>query len=266
MILRTAIIALSLITINAYSQGLIDGFFQGKSEGVVALSASYENASKYWAGEKEIDFERNMPHAGLFASYGILNGLDAVASVPFVNLNPQDASLFLKGRLLPLKARKQKHRFTLRVAARFSTPITNYYTESSNAIGQRASVLEGRMFMQYHFRNKVFIQVQGGYGAVAEPVPSYIPASIKLGYTADTWYADLWFDYRDAEDGKDYLGVLGRRPNNFRELEVDYQRVGGSFYKPLSDVLGISLGASYTLSGRNTFQSAIVSVSVVRKL
>ncbi len=251
------------LSFSLYSQGLIDGFFKGKNHGTIAISASYQMSSQYWAGEREINLERNQPNAGVFATYGIIDGLDVVASIPFVNLAPQDASLFLKWRALN-KGFESGSKLTLGLALGGSIPMTDYNTESSAAIGQQATVVEPRIFVQYHLANKLFIQAQTGYSFAAEPVPSGLPASVKIGYTHDKWYADIWFDFRDSETGKDYLGECNREPNSFRELEVDYQRIGASFYKPFSDQYGISVGGSYTLSGRNTFKATAINLGFIR--
>lgn len=248
---------------QVYSQGLIDGFFKGKGNGVIALSASYQTASNYWAGTREIKLARNQPNAGIFVNYGIFEGLDVVANVPFVNLAPQDASLFLKWRIIYLEAEKGG-RFTLGLAGGMSTPMMDYNTESSTAIGQQATSFEPRVVAQYHFANRFFIQAQAGYTYSLDPVPSGVPASAKIGYTADEWYAELWFDYRDSETGADYTGVGERRANSFRELEVDYQRIGGSFYKPMNDKYGVSLGLDYTLGGRNTFRQTGINLGFIR--
>lgn len=258
-------LALGLFAISGYSQGLIDGFFKGKGNGAVAVSASFETASKYWAGENQIDFERNMPNAGIFGTYGLLDGLDIVASIPFVNLSPQDASLFLKLRALRANIGSNSN-LVLGIAGGMSAPMSNYNTESSTAIGQRATVFEGRAFAQFHLNNTFFIQAQSGYAYALDPVPSFVPLSVKLGITRNNWYADVWFDLRDGETGKDYQGVGDRAPESFRELEVDYQRVGATFYKPFSEKFGMSLGGGYTLSGRNVFQSAFINLGAIWNL
>lgn len=243
---------------------MIDGFFQGAQQGAVALSASYENASEYWAGEESIDFGRNMIHAGLFGVYGLIDGLDVVGSVPFVNLKPQDASLYFKARLLDISIGKT--RITLGSALGFSAPMTNYNTESSNAIGQQARAFDGRVFAQAHFNSKLFLQLQYGNAQVLEPVPSFQVFSTKIGYTAAKWYADIWFEMRDAETGKDYRGVGERKADNFRQLEVDYQRFGASFYTAFDELYGVSLALSHSFDGRNSFNSTITSLSLVRRL
>ena len=100
-----------------------------------------------------------------------------------LNLSPQDASLSVKGRILNL-GMGESIKFTFGAAAGLSAPISNYNTESSNAIGQRATVVDGRLFFQFHINNGFFIQAQGGYGLAGEPVPSFVPVSIKMGYTS----------------------------------------------------------------------------------
>jgi len=257
------LISFLVIAAVCNSQGLIDGFFKGQNHGTVAVSASYQSSTQYWAGDSLINFNRNQPNAGLFGTYGIIDGLDVVASIPFVNLAPQDASLFAKWRAFQ-RTSERGGKFTLGIAAGMSVPMSNYNTESSTAIGQRATIVEPRVFLQYHFPNRFFIQAQAGYTYAFDPVPSGIPASIKLGYTHDKWYADVWFDLRDSETGKDYTGTGDRKPNSFRELEVDYQRIGATFYKPFSDKFGLSLGLDHTLSGRNMFKSTGVNLGFIR--
>lgn len=257
MVVRFTFLALCAAPFLVGAQGLLDGFFKGKGNTTLAFSGAYEKAETYWIGQgNELPIARKMPVVGLFATHGLREGFDIVMSAPFVDLKPQDASLFLKARVF--KREDSTGNFMIALAGGMSTPMSKYETESAFSIGQRATILEPRLIIQYQFAFGFFIQAQTGYTYAFSPTPSGIPASVKMGLAGSKWYGDIWFDFRHAIGGKDYRGEGALRPNSFRELGVSYQRVGGSVYRSFSPKFGLSLGVSQVLSGRNTFKSTVV--------
>ncbi len=242
-------------------QGAVDGFMKGPGNTDLALSLSQEFAQQYYAGPDLIDFSNTINSIGLFAATGITRWMDMVINLPAVNFRPQDGAIFGK---FGTSLNTGKSRISFVGAVGFSTPMSNYGTESSRAIGQQATSILSRGIIQ-HTGNNYFVQARGGYNYSFEPVPPGYIYSIKTGYFKNKFYGDIWIDFQEAIGGKDYRGQGDLRPNSFRELGVSYTRAGGVFYYQLKPRLGGFFGYAFTLAGRNTFRSTRVSTGLVVK-
>mgnify|MGYP000515942105 CR=1 FL=1 len=249
----TALLAFSL---NSTAQGVVDGFFKGKGVLDLAAGLAFENASEYYALNK-IEYGRSLFIVNTFGEYGITDKWDAIASVPLINGKLQDASLFTKYELVKFKG------LSIIPAVGISFPLSNYNTETSQAIGQRATNLQGKMVLQYKANSPWFIQAQATYQNTLDPVPHAYGWSTKIGYGKGKWYADLWYDQQISTGDATFLGSIPY--NTFRELGVDYQRIGGVVYYQFKPKFGISLAASRVVNGRNIGEASIVGVSGVWK-
>ncbi len=244
------------------AQGLVDGFFKGKGNTDVALSVTHQSSDKYYAGTKLINYERRITSVGLFAEHGITSKFDVIGNVPFINGNFQDASVFLKYQLA--EVHKDAYKLNFILASGVSFPLSNYQTESGQAIGQRATVFSPKGVVQFMLSKGLFLQAQSGYNLAVEPVRSSVPFSMKIGYAYSKFYADVWYDYQRGFGDKDYQGSVPF--DSFRELVVNYQRVGGVLYYSLQSQTGVFLSGSYTLNGRNTGKAYGISTGFVIKL
>ena len=240
---------------------------RGKNKLDAAFSLSQENGGKYYAGPTLIDLDVSRTSVGLFGALGLTDHIDLVASVPLVNFKPQDAALFIKLGTHNIKIKSV--RLSLIGAVGASAPMTNYRTETTSAIGQRATQVQPRFVTQLT-GSKTFINLRGGYNAALTPVRSSYLYSAKVGYFKNKAYADLWFEIQTAIGGKDYQGVdnlaTDTGADRFRDLGVSYMRVGGVYYSQWKEKIGLFIGGGYTLGGRNTFISWRASVGVVAKL
>jgi len=181
------------VSILSFSQGNVDGFFKSKGELDLAFSGSFSSSTKYFAKQGPINIGRSQAIIGVYGVYGITNKWTAIVSLPLVNFRPQDASVFMKYKLLHQISKKGD--FTLAPAVGISFPMSNYATQNSQAIGQRATIIQPKLVLQYKHPKNWFIQTQGGYNYTLDPVPSAVVSSVKIGYIYQKWYFDVWFDY-----------------------------------------------------------------------
>lgn len=244
------------------AQGVVDGFFKGKGNLDIAISGTYQHSNRFYAGTNLFNYQRKVTSFGLFAEYGILKRWDVIANIPLVNYQFQDAAVFTKFELI----RKKVGKGTISVipAVGVSFPLSNYQTESGQAIGQQATQIQPRLVVQHAFGNGMFVQVQSGYNYALDPVTSSIPFSIKWGVSFDKNYVDVWCDHQTGFGNKDYQGNVPF--GSLRELVVSYNRIGGVFYRQLNKRIGVFGNLAYTLNGRNTSKSVSVGGGMVLKL
>lgn len=252
----TTFLAVILFRILGFSQGNVDGFFKGKNVCDVALSGAYQHSDKYVRGESTvINYTRDLTVFNLFAEYGITDKFDAFVNIPFINGSFQDMSIFAKYKVASIK------NLDIIPAAGVSFPLSNYTTQSGQAIGQRATIIQPKLVLQWKYKG-YFIQAQGGYNYALDPVPSSVPASVKVGWGGAKIYTDLWFDYQYGIGGEDYFS----NSVDFRELGVSYQKVGGVFFYSFTPKIGAFVNYSYIFAGRNTGLAYTFGAGIVYKI
>jgi hypothetical protein len=246
-----------------YSQGRIDGFYREKGNATVVLGLGFEDAKDYFAGTEKTGLSRSLYYANVYGAYGITNDLDVSFSLPYMSSNKnsdlQDMSFFLKYRLYKTEIGNGKLQLSL--AGGFSTPVGNYTTGGLNDLGQRATIIEGRGVVHYHWHTGWFATLQSGYSYKFEPTPSSIPVTLKAGKTLARWYYDFYYDYQYSFGGIDYRGTPP--PQDFREFGSDFHKIGGTLYRSFNNNWGAYISLSYVLSGRNTFQGPGYGVGLV---
>lgn len=254
----------------SFGQGPVDGFVKGKGNLDLALSAAYQHSGRFYAGTTLIDYERNLTCLSLFGEYGIGHNTDAIVSIPFINGQFQDASLFLKHRFVfPSEGRG----IVIMPALGVSFPISDYATETGQSIGQQATQIQPKLVLQNHVIKRFFFQVQGGYNYALDPVPSSVPISAKIGFIHNSWYFDAWFDRQRGLGDKEWL----TDPiSSFRELYVTYSKIGGVVYYQFKAPqksgdryrpgYGFFINGSYLLNGINIGKSFMVGTGIVCKL
>jgi len=247
----------------SFSQGPIDGFYRGKGNLTSVLGFGYEDNQNYLIGKEESDLSRTLVYANLYSAYGLNKDLDVQVSIPYMasddNQNFQDISLFIKYRFLEFQPDKAK--LDLSFGLGFSTPLSNYEIGGLNDIGQQATVLETRIMLHYQLENGWFGTAISGYSFKFEEVPNSFPLVIKVGKAAGKWYYDVFYDFQNAFDGIDYRGTP--IPQNFREFEVDYHKIGTTVYRNISGGFGAYLNYSNVFGGRNVFQGSRYSLGLV---
>jgi hypothetical protein len=259
---KSILIGLALITFTANSQGLLDGYMKGKKNLDLAFSAFYQTSNKFYAGTERINLSRDIFSLGAFAAYGLTDKWDVVANLPFINAQLQDIGIGTKYQLIKTKIKGKE--FTVLPALQFSTPLSNYNTETTQAVGQRATVISPRLIVQQNLPKNLFIQAQAGYNYALEPVASSFAASAKIGGGFGKWYIDAWYDFQQGFGDIDYLGNVPY--TSFRQFVVNHHRVGGVFYYQWKPKTGVLFNYSYTISGRNTAQALGLGLGAVLKL
>lgn len=260
--MKKATILFLLFSNLAFGQGLVDGFSKGKNKLDLAFGTFYQHSDIYFAGRNPINYERNLLGISAYGAYGLTDKIDIIASIPLINFQLQDGGTFIKYRLFSKQINKTK--FDLFPAVGLSFPLSNYNTESGQAIGQRATQIQPKIIGQLNFPKQWFIQFQGGYNYTLDPVPSSAIASSKLGFYKNKIYADIWYEYQEGFGNIDYKG--NEAFTSFRQFVVSYQRVGGSFYYQPHTKVGYTFNTSYILNGRNIGKAIAISFGVVLKL
>lgn len=250
-----------LFCINVSAQGAVDGFNKGKGNLDLVFSSFFERSGYYFAGLERRKLERNLIGISVYGAYGITDKWDVIAATPLINFQPQDAQLFTKYRVFKVHL-TNKLQWDLFPAMGVSFPMSNYKTETANAIGQRATQFMPKLITQFT-GNKWFVQAQGGYNHALSPVVSSAVGSIKAGYFNSGWYFDCWFEHQEGFGDKDYLGSVPF--DSFRELVVTYNKVGVSIYKSFNQKIGGTLNISQVINGRNIGQATALSVGIVWK-
>lgn len=246
------------------AQGAIDGYMKNKGELDVALSFSHEGSDVYYAGPNEIDYDRTTQSIGAFAAYGIHKRINVIANLPFINGNLQDGSIYAKGLILNNNLFNAGN-LSLIGAIGYSTPLSDYKTESGDAVGQQTTAILPRLVAQYNFKFGWFLNARYGYNLNEDPVPDTYVYSFKTGYASGKWYTDVWVEIQEADGGKDYRGVGELRPDSFRELGVEHTKIGGVVYYGFKPNKGVFLGWGAILDGRNTAKANRLSVGYVHK-
>ncbi len=254
---------LLLFLSEGFTQGKIDGFYRGAGNTSIVLGFGYEDTPNYFIGTERSDISRTLFYGSAFVAYGITRDFDVNASLPFFvsneKLRVQDITLFLKYRLHTIDF--EKGRLEISSGLGFSTPVSDYEIGGLNDIGQRATILEPRGMVHYQRNTGWFLTLQSGYSLKFEEVPNSLPITFKTGRATSNWYYDVWYDYQKSFGGIDYRGTP--RPQNFREIGVNFHRAGATVYRPLGSDFGGYASFLYTISGRNVFQGTGYGVGLV---
>lgn len=253
------LLALSLLPAFLFGQGAIDGYMKNKGDLDIALSYSMESSDKYYAGKTEITLERKINSLGLFAAYGISKRINVITSIPYINGELQDGAIYVKGLFY------QKHGLNLIGALGYSGPLSDYRIRFKDAIGQKAESIQPRLVGQYHLKGGFYLNGSLGYNFNGSPVPDNLIYSFKGGVAKNKLYADLWIEFQKADGGKDYRGVGDKASSTFRDLGVEYTRIGGVLYYSINKRIGAFAGWGATLDGRNTGNAFRVSLGGVFK-
>lgn len=253
---------LLLTSCLVFSQGKIDGFYQGQGNTTIVVGGGFEDSNEYLAGKDKTGFERDTYYISLFTSYGITDNLDINVSLPYIesgkNKNFQDISIALKHRFF--KKLYANGVLELSGSAGFSTPVSNYKIGGLFDIGQQATILESRIMSHYKVNSGWFATLQSGFSYKLEEVPNSVPLTLKAGRAKKNIYYDIYYDAQFAMGGIDYLGTP--RPQNFRELGVTYHKVGTTIFAPILGNFGAYGTFSYIIGGRNIFLGPIYGVGL----
>lgn len=278
---------LLLCALFSNAQGLLlDGFMQKKGNLISALSYSYEQYNTYYVGGTATE----NPNLGtistnslsLYMVGGITDYLNIVVNLPYVSTKPsegywspqsdiQDLSVFLRGRLIN-KNLGDVGRFSVMLAAGYSTPLSDYIPDAPIAIGHQASRSELRLIVQHQFPVGVFVMAQGGYirnnnvtidRGYEVSVPDATDFTLRVGGNIKDIYVDGWLSNQNAKSGNN-IGPGVPFPTN----AISFLRSGFNLYYGIPKVsnLGVSVGMAFTLAGENVGKSTRFSTGIVYTL
>lgn len=246
------------LSFSSFSQSAIDGFLKGKNVLDIAVTGSYQTADEYFGNAGKFDYKRELYMASVFAEFGVTNKFDVIATVPFIGDKLQDGGFYAKYKVAELGIANQK--LSIIPAVGISTPLSNYVTQSGQAIGQRATQIHGHLALQTSLPAGFYLQAQGAYHYALDPVPSSYTVSSKLMYTHGKFYLDFWYEYQKGLGTNTYPSGA-----DFRTLTVDYERIGGVLFYQLKGNWGVFVNGAYVLNGLDIFQSKTISLGVTKK-
>ncbi len=282
------LVAVTAVTMNGQSP--VDGFMQGKGKGNIVLSYAMEKYDKVLLVPKEVDAvpvfnDVKVTSQSIYATYGILNNLDVVVSLPYItakgnasdavltNLNfqnerkgLQDVSLFLKFNPFNCKVGSSNLSFIGSIG--YQAPVGNYRADeglqSIIAIGNRAQTVSFVGIAMFKTKYGIFTTGQFGGMTSTNGVPDSYMSDIKLGYAANKIYADLFLSYKATLGGNDILG--NGFTGFFPGTRVNATKVGLNLYAPVYKKIGLAGGVSSYIAGRNLGKGTIVYGAVVYKI
>lgn len=265
------------------SQGPLDGFLRGQGNIVTAISYSHESYDHYYVGDQKTSNQNlgtiKTKSANIYVAGGITDFLDLVVTVPYISATAsegfwsdqhdiQDIGLYLKARLYRSDS-SHKNQLQLLGAAGLITPLSDYIADAPVSIGNQSTQLESRLIGHYKCINGTFITAQFGYikrnnitldRGFEISVPDAWDYVLRAGGSYKKLYVDAWVQYQNSRTGTN-IGPGIPFPSN----EIDFCRLGFALYHPLPvlDHFGVSLGAAFTINGKNIGQSNRISAALV---
>jgi hypothetical protein len=279
----------SVATHSLLAQGALDGYMKGRGNFDLAPSFSIMRAPTFiGAAQQEYDAPFSGEMLSLFATYGVTDRFDLVATVPYLFTESQnglqDGGFYAKYQVVKIE-NKQLGQLRLIAGTGVSLPLSDYEPTAAGAIGQKATVVPARLIAQWDTRWGPFLNLTGGYNWRLDdyadedladvrlirpnynpaPPPNYATFLLKAGLPAAHYYLDAWVEYQHTapDAGSDYSPGVADLPQAYG---VSYWQVGGTAYYSENGRRGIFLSGSNMLSGRNVSRLWRLSVGLVFKL
>jgi hypothetical protein len=270
----------------------VDAIMMSRNNFCTGFQYSYSTWDHYWEGKLKRT-NKNLGNVstqmiGWMGNYGITNKLNFLFSVPYVWTKAsagtlhsvdgiQDLSLMLKYKLLEKKSGKGK--FSLLALGGFSFPVSNYVADYQPlAIGMRSKNLTGRITADYEY-NRMFvtgtaayiyrsnIEIDRNYYYTDEPhytnevkMPDAASFQFRLGYRGSLFGAEAILSNWTTLGGFDITRNNMPFPSN--EMNATMAGISVKCNPRALPGLGLMLGGSYTLAGRNMGQAIGASGTV----
>ena len=247
------------------AQGPISGFPTPKGETAIALSYSQEVYDTYLLPD-DVSETRDVETISysLFVETGLSENSSLVVTLPWMQTNDregslQDGSVWLKYMNLDKRGERSASRFFTAVG--LSLPIGNYETTGIAALGQRATVFQGRLAYQFQHDDGWFLHGQTGIDFQFAPeAQSSLPFLLRTGYGGKFFYAEAWIEFITAlESGTGVQTATAGTGSS-------WNRIGGTLYFPVRHWVGFNFGAASVLNGTYIGKSGRVNVGLVFKL
>ena len=248
-----------------YGQGPIGGFPVEKGTFTLAPAYGREQYTTYF-GEGGVPEDRDITTTSysLFLEAGLSEQTALVATLPYLRTDQdrgslQDASVWIKYMNLESPTRNATHRVFTAVGLSF--PVGDYATTGIAAIGQRATVFQGRLVYQYQFNNGFFLHAQSGIDFQFAPESrSTWPLLLRTGYGARYFYVEGWLEFVTALEGGSAVQTATAGSGS------SWRRLGGTLYVPVVPWLGVVGGGAYVLGGEYIGRSSRLNLGLVVKL
>ena len=256
---------LTILCTCVRAQGPISGFPTPKGEVVIAPAYSVEKYDSYFLPDDQTEpREVETISYSLFVEAGLSDQSSLVATLPWMRTNDrdgslQDAALWLKYMNLDKRGERGANR--LFTAVGLSFPVGNYETDGIAALGQRATVFQGRLAYQYQHDSGWFLSAVSGIDFQYAPESrSAWPLLLRTGYGNKYFYVEGWWESVAAlESGTAVQTATAGTGSSWR-------RVGGTVYVPVVPWLGLNVGGAWVLNGDFIGDSSRLNAGVVFKL
>lgn len=268
------------------AQSLNDGIYMPKQSfcgGIMLMQDQFDN---YWEGTTK----RNNPNMGtmtmrslgVMATYGLMDNLNIVATLPYIQTKAsagvlsgmsglQDLTMGLKYKLLKISD------LSANIIVGGSIPTSNYVAAFPLAIGNQSKTAFGRIMLHYlnekgwtatlqstsTYRSNIKIDATNYYTdrnifSNEVSMPNTANVSLRGGYYTHRVAAEAFVERNNTLGGFD----IRRNDMMFPSNKMVSTRIGFTgFYrvKPLHD-LQIVANMAYTLSGRNVGQATSLAL------
>lgn len=290
---RFIICAIMLCTTSmSIAQTEVDGIMMNKNQFCNGLIYSHSSWDHYWEGT----FKRDNANLGTvttqsvmyMANYGLTNKLNVMVAAPYVWTSAsagtlhgmkgiQDLSMFLKWKLFNRKAGDGK--IAVFAVGGFATPLSDYVIDFlPMSIGLGSTTLTARGIIDYQ-RKKLFVTASAAYNYrnnVKLDRDSYYDTEMHLTNEVkmpDMAQFQLHAGYRGKYLGAEAmlasmrtLGGFDITKNNmpFPSNRMNATIAGASMKYTLKQhtALSASIGAQYTIAGRNVGQATSFSAGL----
>jgi len=248
-----------------FAQGPISGFPTPKGEIVVALSYSEDSYENYFLPDnREEGREITTAIYSLFVEAGLSDKTALVATLPWMRTNDRDGSLqdgsaWIKFMNSDKRRGRTNRRFFTAIGLSF--PVGNYETTGVEALGQRATVFQGRFTYQLQHDEGWFLSAQTGLDFQFAPEAAAAwPLLLRSGYGNRFFYVEGWLEFVTAlESGTGVNGAAAGTGSSWR-------RIGGTVYVPLTKWVGLNVGGARVLGGTYIGESGRWNAGVVFKV
>lgn len=258
----------SCISNVSYQQTKIDGLLLEKGNSKFGIHFTQENYHNFYAGNRLISIPRIIKQYVLNGSYGITKDIDLSFHAPYIEVNNlhsglQDLSLCFRFRF------HQSKKIELLGGLGYSTPLSNYETETIYAIGQKNSTIDIKGIIHIWLHKNYFIEIQGSALSKSQPTPDATSVSLTIGTKKRSLNYSIWSEHYYSYDGTNFNGKGDLDPNNhggLRSMGISYNIVGVVLQHNISRNLEIFANGAYSFSGRNYGKGVRFGGGIVYKI
>lgn len=265
MLRFTLLCLTTLLCTSGRAQGPISGFPTPKGEMAVAFTYSQENYDTYLLPNdaRETRDIETISYS-LFAEIGVSDISSVVVTLPYLRTNDgagslQDASVWIKYMNSDKRGARFANRFFTAVGLSF--PVGNYEVTGVEAIGQRATVFQGRLAYQFQHDTGWFLNAQTGIDFQFAPeARASWPVLLRAGYGGSFFYVEGWVEFITAlESGTNVQSATAGTGSS-------WQRLGGTAYVPVQPWVGFAVGGALVVDGEYIGKSSRLNAGIIFKI